>query len=1469
MPKWHLNSQHEICETDPVTGQNPRDHCVRDVRSFITSQPHMHQLFRIPARRPVRAWRFLVAILIVAAPAGAETTAVFNSEKSTELPLSATAAAAQWDLPPGFQATAFATEPDVRQPIAMCLDDRGRLWVAESYMYAGHGGGYYEAKLRDRIVILEDTNHDGIHDIRTVFVDGLERLTSIEVGFGGIWALTLPHLVFFADSDRDDKPDSTARIVLDGFDHKNSGHTMANGLRWGPDGWLYGRQGILGTSLIGKPGLPDDQRTRVNTGIWRYHPQRGTTELVCEGTTNPWGMDWNAHGEAFFINTVIGHLWHVIPGAHYERMFGEDHNPHVYELIGQHADHVHWDTAERWDEIRQGMSKESSSAGGGHAHTGLMVYLGDNWPEEYRGDLFTINFHGRRLNRELLENSGGGYVGRHRADMAFSADPWFRGIDLLYGPDGGVFVSDWSDTGECHDDDGVHRLSGRVYKITHGAPAAPAVRDVQALPTAELLPLLQHPNEWFARRARLQIQQRAAAGDNLTDISNMLRQRLAETGDLVLRLRAMWALHAAGHAHASLLRALLADPEAQVRIWALRLLLDDATHPVDAETQAAILHLAETENSPRVRLALASALQRLPLDQRAEVAQPLLAHAEDATDPNLPKMLWYGIEPLGESLPTILADLAKHCAIPLVRVQIARRLTSDSADPRGALDSLLRHAADANNEWRRGLLEGMTRALEGLRGVTPPTAWPALSTAIETSADVPVRDLARRLGLSFGDPRAIQATLTMVGNESAAVDTRQAALRELIHARVPGLRDLCHKSFGTAGLTATAAEGLSLDEEIAAADWILKNFQQIPAEEKSAVIGVMIARKDWAARLLDEVAAGTIPATDIGAFHVRQIRSLNDPNLNAQLATLWGEVRDTRADKQAAIAQWERYLTPKTLANGDKQAGRAIYAATCGACHKLYGQGGTLGPDLTGGGRDNLSYLLTNIIDPSAVLAKENQLSNLTLEDGRILSGMIRGNDGRVTTLVSPAGEVIVSNEDVTKTDTLPVSLMPEGLLDTLTREQARDLFAWLMDKNPVPDTPLISITGEWEITIRPENQADAIVLQVSPPIYQNVESEAFPSLPLYNANGGGWNNGTKFIGNLAEECSTPLLVDATSVQLRAGADPSSAVFERGTDWEMHDHWGTFGRLPGGAIRETTPVVVRYRHTSLRLDSIVRDVSGRIVIRQGTGASAAPEPPALTEGDHLLANIWIPGPIQRLTDNHLFPILETQYPPESAPRPQRVGEKFPHLIEKLRRGEPLRILAWGDSVTDAAYLPKEDRWQEQFVEKLRERFPKATIELITEAWGGRTTSAYLNEPPGSPHNYQEKVLAAKPDLVISEFVNDAGLPPEHIRTQYASILADFNNIGASWIILTPHYVMPSWMGLDRERDIDDDPRPYVAELRKFAADQPVLLADAARRYGRLWRQGIPYTSLMVNSINHPNAPGMKLFADALLEVFQE
>ncbi len=406
-----------------------------------------------------------------------------------------------------------------------------------------------------------------------------------------------------------------------------------------------------------------------------------------------------------------------------------------------------------------------------------------------------------------------------------------------------------------------------------------------------------------------------------------------------------------------------------------------------------------------------------------------------------------------------------------------------------------------------------------------------------------------------------------------------------------------------------------------------------------------------------------------------------------------------------------------------------------------------------------------------------------------------------------------------------------------------------------------VRLAGDWQL------QVGAQTLTVDGPETVEVKDERLDRLPPYNAKAAQYARGAKLAGVRAQECTARHALDPASLVLRAS--PGAAPLVRGTDYEAELTWGCVGRLEGGAIPADGAVYASYAYGTLRLDSVVRTAAGTVAVRKGQPHVANPEPPALGPGETRLANVWVTPRLARLTDAQLFPVLEAAYPepPQASPTP---AETFlPKTLAKLRAGGAVRVLAWGDSVTHGGYLPGPEthRWQEQFVRRLRARFPQARIELVTEAWGGRNTDSYFKEPPGSEHNYQEKVLAVRPDLVVSEFVNDAGLNQQGVNQRYGRIRDDFRAIGAEWVILTPHYVRPDWMGLTSEKEIDDDPRPYVKALRVFAAENRLALADASLRYGRLWRQGLPYSTLMMNSINHPNPYGMSLFADALMALF--
>ena len=579
------------------------------------------------------------------------------------MPLSPEEAARTMTVPDGFRVTLFAGEPAVKQPIGFCIDDRGRLWVAEANNYPDKKAGR-----NDRIVILEDTDGDGRHDKRTVFYDKLEYVSGVEVGFGGVWVMSIPNFYFIPDKDGDGVPDGPPVVLLDGFGTTENAHNIANGFAWGPDGWLYSTHGRTNWSLLGKPGATAQERERFDGGVWRYHPTRHVWEPYCDGTTNPWGIDWNEVGHAFVCNCVNPHLFHVIQGAYYEPARDRPNTRFTYERIPTIADHLHFTNTKN---IRAGLgTPEEDVAGGGHAHSGTMIYLGDNWPATYRGHAFMNNIHGRRINFDRLARAGSGYTAAHAPDVLRARDPWFMGVTLAYGPDGGVFVSDWSDTGECHSTKNTRKDTGRIYKITHGQPK-PWQGDISKLSNDELVKLQGHRNDWFARHARRVLQERQA-------VPLALRGTLHSGQAVPMRLRALWTLWVTENLRDIELVSLLADKSEHLRAWAIQLLCEHKNPGAQALQEFA--RMAREDKSPLVRLYLASALQRLPLQQRVPVLKALLAHEEDAGDQNLPLMYWYAAEPVVAADNAVAVQLLAASKIPKVRQFITRRLAAKSAE---------------------------------------------------------------------------------------------------------------------------------------------------------------------------------------------------------------------------------------------------------------------------------------------------------------------------------------------------------------------------------------------------------------------------------------------------------------------------------------------------------------------------------------------------------------------------------------------------------------------------------------------------------------------------------------------------------------------------------------------------------------------------------------------------------------------
>lgn len=1006
---------------------------------------------------------------------------IYNSEKEVGEPISAEDALNALNLPEGFDASLFASEPTVMNPIAACTDPMGRVWVAENYTYAERELKF-DLNLSDRIVVLQDTDGDGVSDQRTVFADDLKILTGIVVGRGGVWAMTPPQLLFIPDADGDLVADGPPQVMLDGFvTPKENYHNFANGLSWGPDGWLYGRCGASAPGDVGLPGDVAEDRIPIRGGMWRYHPKTEMVEALVQGTTNPWGHDWNEAGDLFFINTVNGHFWHCISGAHFVRPHTLDVNPYSYELIDMHADHWHFDTGKSWTDSRDGAANDY---GGGHAHIGMMIYQEATWPAEYQGRVMTVNMHGRRINQESLIRDGTGYTASHEKDFVMSDDEWFRGMELLPLPDGNVLMLDWSDTGECHDHTGVHRTSGRIFKIRWKESEKSGERLAgfdSATGPETLVELLSDAPEWHARKVRdlmasmALIAERGTrtefGAESLERAATQLRESAADSSlSNGARLRAVWSLLAMGEQAKPLGAAWLSEQDETLRTWGVRLFvdqfsLDDAygdrpRRQFSVARQSDVqrlVELAKSERSAKVRLELASALQRLPVEMRTVLAQELVRYSEDAADHNQPLMIWYGIAPLGTEDVGQLLKILEKCELPTVRRLIARRVAAGSKQDSVAFTDLFQIGARLGFDVQRDIVAGVQQGLAGWRKSERPATWSGFQASIKRSVAGLGLEEARqltaelqKLNVLFGDGRTVEQLRKIAMDGKQSLELRKSALQSLVDSRTPDIKELCLQLLRTRFLNVVAASGLAGESDPSIGNKLIDSYRRFHPSERPQVISILTSRVPWAKSLLVAVGKKTIDRSEVSAFQARQIASLDDSQLGELLQEHWGQVRVSDEAKKRKIATLRSELTEDYLADADLSKGRALFQKNCSSCHQLFGEGGQLGPDLTGAQRSNIDYLLDNIVDPSAVVTKEFRATRILLEDDRVLTGLLTERSENVVTLATQNEVYRIPTDEIAAEQLSQQSTMPEGLLDSLDDGALKNLFGYLKSKKQV-----------------------------------------------------------------------------------------------------------------------------------------------------------------------------------------------------------------------------------------------------------------------------------------------------------------------------------------------------------------------------------------------------------------------------------
>ncbi len=941
-------------------------------------------------------------------------------------------AVAKMTVPEGFEAKLAAVEPMITQPMAFCWDDRGRLWVAENRDYETRSAGF-SADGNSRILILEDTNGDGKFDTRQVFLEGIPFPSAIAVGFDGLWLGAPPNLLFVPDKNHDDKADGPLEVRLTGWGIQDR-HEVLNSFSWGPDGWLYGCQGFATRSTVGKPAdggkilrkgdpfpveMPVKDGQYIDGGVWRYHPTKDRFEVVAHGFSNPWGLDFDDHGQIFITACVIPHLWHVIPGGIYHRQGGSHINPYVFDDIKTIADHRHRS-----------------------AHGGARIYLADEFPKEYRDRIIMANLHEHDVITDILKPSGSGFIGHHGNEPLFANDNAWVGFSMEIGPDGAAYVLDWHDTEICgnatHDKD-----TGRIYRLApKGLPGKTGI-NLAAQSDLELVGLLTHRNDWYSRRARVLLQQRAAAGQLNAAVPAKLWELFAQSKTSAHQLRALWALHITQNLPADRLLPLLDHAEPYVRGWAIQLLGEDRAYSPAA--LAKFTAMAEKDSSPIVRLYLAAALQRMNVAERWSIAQNLVAHAEDAADHNLPKMLWFGIEPMVEADASRAMALAEHSKIPLLAPYIARRaIAAKKLEPVAA--ALL---SNADLALRLQLLEGVRDGLKSLgrNVVTKPKNWDEAFAALDAAKDAKLSDFTAQIGQLFGDAKAAEAQLAVLKDTAAPIERRRQILtafaRDAYAAALPVVLSLLDEP----AVRRDAIRALASFDAPQVAPTLIQRYAKLSAAEKAEIVVTLSARRSTAQALVVELKKNTIPKTDVTAFDARQLYRVLGPSF----VEFWGPITQLASDKQAEMANYKAMLTDAVIANANTSKGRTIFERTCMGCHMLYGAGGIVGPDLTGSNRANLDYILAQIINPSEVMQESYQLVIVTTRDGRTLSGTVAAEDNQQLTLRLVGQDSIVTKSEILSREKSPISMMPEGLLKTLIDDEVRDLIAYLRTTAQVP----------------------------------------------------------------------------------------------------------------------------------------------------------------------------------------------------------------------------------------------------------------------------------------------------------------------------------------------------------------------------------------------------------------------------------
>jgi putative membrane-bound dehydrogenase-like protein len=927
----------------------------------------------------------------------------------------------------GYKVNVWASEPMMTQPMAFAWDDRGRLWIAENKDYESRGDGFSNSG-DSRILILEDTDGDGVADTQKVFMEGLAFPAALAVGFDGVFIGAPPNLIFVPDKNGDDKADlNDIQILLTGWGIRDR-HETLNSLHWGPDGWLYGLQGFATPSKIRKPkndgdaklyyhkdAFPEDLLEKdgvdINGGVWRYHPVKDRFEVVAHGFSNPWGIDYDAKGQLLMTACVIPHLWHVVPGGIYHRQGGQHFNPFVYEDIKTIANHSHRS-----------------------AHGGARVYQSDAFPKEEQGRIFMANIHEHGVLSDILIPKGSGYEGKHGDEFMMANNAQWVGFSMEIGPDGGLYALDWHDADICGKEV-LNEETGRIFRIMPEKSLAQnfpgRYSDLNKMTDAQLVALQTNTSDWHSRRARGILHKRSVNKKLDSKTNPALKAIFEKDKNPDWRLRAMWALHQTGGFTEKELINSLSDKDQYIRAWAIQLLCEDLKP--SKEALARFKSMAKDDSSPVVRLYLTSALQRIPLSEKWLLAESLIQHAEDEKDHNLPQMLWYGIEPLFAENSDKFLELAPKSKLSFVTQNMGRR--SVDGDQIEKLVALIGKGGP-NTEL---LLSGMLSGMEGRTDLKTPNNWKSVAEKIQKSGGKQ-QTLAMEISSLFGDREATQRALATLKNKSAPIDQRKKSLQTLAAQQQSTLTAEIPKLLQEPTMRLEAIRSIAAFDNESLGNLLLEKYSSFSPEEKLEAMQTLSSRARYGNMVTQQLKNKKIAKSEVPASVARQLLRV----VGSGFIEVWGPIEQVPSDK-AAYDKYRGMLNTQTLATADIKIGKTVFNKSCGSCHKMYGEGGIIGPDLTGSNRTDPEYILMNVLEPSAEIQDDYKMVVINTRDGRTYSGnIISENQRQITMRIVGQDQVVINKSGILSREVTDVSMMPSGLFENLTQKEIVNLMGYL-----------------------------------------------------------------------------------------------------------------------------------------------------------------------------------------------------------------------------------------------------------------------------------------------------------------------------------------------------------------------------------------------------------------------------------------